>query len=520
MFMAGEGAIQTKNNVLISANGWYVFAIAIVIASVLQLPNPLNHDAAWHFQTAFKWLDGARVGYDVFDINPPMTMWLSSIPAIYSNLTGADPQIVFKAFVLLILGGIYLFCEFISSSFDWSAQHRMWFRIFLALGLFVIPAYDFGQREHLVAALITPYILVSALRATGKKVGIGTAIACGLIAGIGFGIKPYFIAVGASLEIALLFYVRHIRQFFRPEIITVLLVVCSYLIAIYIFTPGYYSEVIPAALSNYGGYSSPWNMVWQRLFATLAFGISVLIIVFLVCKARVRHHAVVVLLLAAGFGFFIAVLGQQKAWAYQIIPVSFFVLIALSLMIADMYHSSEVKRVAPFVALFVAAVFIYKPMVPFVSEMMSPTSTKARIDRLSEIFKKNAGEDGLVFAFITSPRDIHPAILQSGTKWAGAAGAMVYLPAYLGQSNKNQNSQTAIRIRETAEKYDREMIAGLIKNPPGVIVSQFGFGRLGLENNPVSYPLYFSRYPEFVDFWKQYQSSETVGNFEVYLKSR
>jgi len=493
-------------------------AIGVVFSGLLQLPAPLNHDAAWHLQTAFKWLDGAEVGYGVFDINPPMTMWLSTIPAIFTRLSGADPQTVFKVFVLVMLAGIFIFCEIISKSFEWSMQQRIWFRIFLALGLFILPGYDFGQREHLAAAMITPYVLVCALRAGGKLVNLNLAVTCGLVAGIGFGIKPYFIAVGMCLELALLFYMRHARQFVRAEIVTVILVVCSYLIAILIFAPGYYFEVIPAALSNYGGYNSSWVLVGKRLFGNQVFVMSLALILFLVGGLKIWRNAAVILLLATGAGFLIAAIGQQKAWSYQIFPVIYFMMVALGLLIGELYKTSRFNQMAPVAALVIGAVLLMRPLVPFVEEMTSQNSTKSRVDRLSEIFEKNAGDNQLVFGFITSPRDIHPAVLQSGTKWADAAGAMVYLPALLGDFYKKQNNDAARRILEIAQKHDRNMIARLINNPPGVIVSQSGPGRLGLENNSISYPQYFSRYPEFENFWKQYRLSESVGNFQVYLR--
>ncbi len=517
-FANGGSQSEISKTGLVHTNMWLVVVLALVIACALQLPTPLNHDAAWHLITAFKWLSGAEVGYDVFDINPPMTMWISSFPAKFVNMTGASATIVFKVFVLLVLTCTFMLSDRLAKHYNWQAIQRTWWRVFLALGLFIAPSYDFGQREHLAAAMIVPFVLLCGLRAKKKPVSFTYAVVSGLFAGIAFGIKPYFFAVGAGLEFALLFYLRSPRQFIRPEFLVIVFVVSAYLASILIFTPGYYTQVIPAALSNYGGYDSPWILIGKRLHTELIFPFSATVMLLIVCGKNIRKQTEIIMQLAAAAGFLIAVLMQKKAWPYQVFPVEFYLFLTLGFLVGSLTNAPKFSRVAPIAGLLIGAVLVMKPLIPYVQESTSPNSTKAKIYRLAKIFEENAGVDRSVFAFITSPRDVHPAVLLSRTEWADSSGVMVYLPAYLGPSYNKQNANKALQIRMFAEKHDRSIIANLIRKKPGVIVSQFGDNRLGLEGVSISYPEYFSRYPVFADFWKQYRISETVGSYRIYIK--
>ncbi len=413
---------------------------------------------------------------------------------------------------------IYFLSNAIAEKANWQSSEIVWLRIFLALGLFIVPGYDFGQREHLTAALFAPYVLVSGLRAGGKSLTLTIAIACGLFAGIAVGIKPYFLAVSGCIEIALLIYLRHWRQFIRAELLTSILVFVAYLFAIQIYAPGYFSEVLPAALNNYSGFKSSWLLVGERAVRTLAFpGLAILILV-VIDGLRVKTRPAFMMMLAASTGFLIAMAVQQKGWAYQLYPAAFYLLLALGLLVGGLSFRPRLRRVVPLVGLLIGLVSAVKPTLTFVQDMTAIDGTKSRVDQLADLFAAHSGEGKKVFAFITSPRDVHPAILQSRANWAGSSGVLVYLPAYMGRSYGQQDEGRAAQIRTITEKYDRRMIAELVQSQPGIIVSQFGPSRLGIEGITMSYPDYFARYPEFLNLWQHYSYVQTVGSFKVFKR--
>jgi hypothetical protein len=90
----GSGAPDAKTTPVtsdgLSSPSWYrrmtdvVPPEVVVIATVAVLivfRQPLNLDVAWYFVAARRWLDGARLYVDVLEVNPPLVIWLTSVPA-------------------------------------------------------------------------------------------------------------------------------------------------------------------------------------------------------------------------------------------------------------------------------------------------------------------------------------------------------------------------------------------------------------------------------------------------------
>ena len=336
----------------------------------------------------------------------------------------------------------------------------------------------------------------------------------GVLAGVGIGIKPYFLALPLCVELSLFVYRRCWIQLLRIELLAIVTAGFLYLVAVLIFAPGYYFEVIPAAMSNYAGFEAPLSRVLLVYFEQLFSATSVVaLLAFLV--GRPWHSLQVGIILAAAFGFLVAAVLQSKGWQYQILPVKFYLAIAAGMIATQIADRHGPARI--FVPLFALAL-IASPTLVFVRDMLDPDGTKARVDRLADIFSQHAGPEGPVFAFITSPRDVHPAILQSRTRWIGSSGAMIYLPACFGMTPEEKKNPVQYRACSVTERYDRLMILELVNEEPNIVVSQFGRSRLAIEGMETTYPEYFSRYPEFRSFWEDYSLLETIGSFRVFVR--
>jgi hypothetical protein len=499
----------------------FVFSAACLLSAALfvlsawfHLPLPLNHDAAWHLQTAFKWLGGARVGFEVFDINPPMTMWISALPALVCEATGMDPALAFKLFVYLVLLACLLLAAAIITRTPFAPAGHATIIVVSTFGLVLLPAYDFGQREHLAAAMTLPYVLLAAARASGAQIALPLALTAGLLAGIGIGIKPYFVALPLLVEIALVAMSMRLRLLFRTETMAIVLTGAVYLVCVWLFASGYLTEVLPAALSNYRGFNSPPAVMVQALSRPVAALAGIWLIARM--SGLPWRTPSVLLPSAAAAAFMTAVILQMKGWGYQLYPVWFYLLVAAAA--AAVAAPLRLLRLAP-AALLLAYVGADK-IAPSMTGMVAPGGTAERVGRLAEIFTEHAGPGKPVYAFITSPRDIHPAILESRSEWAGASGALIYLPAYLQALRAKTAPEDLDMLRDVAERYDHTLLGRLEHAHPGVIVMQTGNWRLALSDIDTTYPEYFSRYPRFVALWRDYEYLETVGSFEVFIRKR
>ena len=116
----------------------------------------------------------------------------------------------------------FLFCSVLtgyalaSRSPDIAAINGTWRAVFTGMATLAATA-SFGQREYLCVVLVMPYLALSAARAQeNHEVDTLGSLLVGLLAGIGFAIKPYFLAVPALIEGALVIRLGW-RSIFRPE---------------------------------------------------------------------------------------------------------------------------------------------------------------------------------------------------------------------------------------------------------------------------------------------------------------
>src|SRR5512132_2557004 len=73
----------------------------------------LNHDVAFFLTAAVSLVEGRRPGIDIVDVNPPLMMYLSVLPALVSRWTGM---------ALLLAGQLTVLGVIAASAF---ALHRL-----------------------------------------------------------------------------------------------------------------------------------------------------------------------------------------------------------------------------------------------------------------------------------------------------------------------------------------------------------------------------------------------------------
>jgi hypothetical protein len=476
-------------------------AIALTALAV-QLPFALNHDAAWHFETSFRLLEGARFGDSVYDVNPPISAWLFTLPAAICNLTGASPTLVFKLFTFaMMLGALGASARLLPLAAP-DLDDPVFAQAALAYALLLLPGYDFGQREHLVCALTLPYVLLAAARARGAKISFFSAMIIGFAAAIGVGVKPYFLLLPLCVELWLVAKVRY--GVLRVELLTMAGVLLLYVFAVDLFAPDYLWRVVPDAMIAYSAFQVGWIDL-ARIFA-LRLGPYMASAATLCVVLRGRLSPVLQACAIAAFAFLTAAVWQRKGWAYQLYPAQmyciFFVGLALSVRALSTQFVAA-GRVTAAVLLLVSGASI----VAFVEDGLSRDGTTARVRALTAIFREHRS----VFAFITSPRDVHPAVLESRAHWTSASGVLVFLPAML-------NTPGNLAAVKVGARRNLETLAELKARPPAVIVVDAASEKLGIEQPNFDYLKFFAGYPGFTVLMRNYAERPRIGTFRIFLR--
>lgn len=296
----------------------FIFLLAIAI----QSHTIINWDVSYLMHASQKLTEGGTYTNDFFETNPPMILFLYIPPVILSKYLSLHLVASLRFYVFLLAGG--------SLGLIWRLGQRIfttqkdkvifcYFIVGISAAFLLLPAHEFGQREHLTIMLIFPYLLACALRLSLQKIPLTLTIVVGILAGLGFAIKPFFLLPLCLIELGMIIYRRNIHSVFRPETITIMGVMLLYLVLVYWITPDYIYFVLPWLWDLYyaGFHTSLLQMIFQDRFL---FFLVPIIFSCITWKQKNYRELKVVLLLAM-VGFAVSYLWANTLWFYHILPL-------------------------------------------------------------------------------------------------------------------------------------------------------------------------------------------------------
>lgn len=290
-------------------------------------------DVSWGLHETQRLLDGGRYGKDFFDFSPPMILYLYSPVAVFSKLFSFSIFLVFRVYLFLIATFSLLICYSLIKKIFLPEENSLANLFLLAIAviyvLLPLPR-DFGQREHLLLIMIMPYLLLMAYRMQGGKIHSYAAIVIGVMAGLGFAMKPFFFIIFALVE---LFYAWNQRKLFawvRIDVLVILMLNFLYGMYVVVSYPEYFSFIMPLSLrAYYQGYSvSLKSLLLQpacvfSFFAFLFYGLN---------KLQDHYKYLVTILLVATLGCLVSYFVQYTLWYYHLLPAYSLALLSLVLM--------------------------------------------------------------------------------------------------------------------------------------------------------------------------------------------
>jgi hypothetical protein len=298
---------------------WLVAGIA-VLGLAAEFVSPPGADNAYLLHAAGRVLDGARLYVDIIEINPPLIVAFNFPPVLIARVTGLPDLLVFRVGVGLLLGVSVLLSQVsLRPIFQGEHRGRRALTLLIAFVLFILPAETFGEREHLMLALVLPYLFLVVARRMGRPVPMHHAHLIGFIAGFGFALKPHFALVWLLLELWLAIAGRT-RPRLRPENGWVVAVLAAYGVSVFVLTPEY-----ALLVRRFGAlYLSFFR---STLVQTLLFGERsrlplVALLAFLVLRRQCPRPALLTGLAVATLGLLVVATIQQKGWNYHFYPAA------------------------------------------------------------------------------------------------------------------------------------------------------------------------------------------------------
>ena len=491
-----------------------LFALMVFYLSRISL----NLDVAWLLYAAGRMWHGAKLYVDIYEINPPLAVYIN-LPAVWAARLLGWPEIpVFYAYVILLIGlSLWLCRSLINVVFQTNSQvtrDGIWLSLVL---ITCIGSLDvFGQREHFVFFLTAPYILAAAARAQGKVLDCRVALVIGCLAGLGISFKPYFLVLWVMVEANLAWCGKAAGAWRRLENLAIAGVISVYAGAALIFEPQYLKLVSIIRQVYFGfeiSYLSLLLKIKKYILIWLLGGL------FLLFKRKGPIVAVIHVLFISSTAFLLTALIQKKGWPNHLYPA-----VATSVWLLCVALFSEVeeldrqrkltilscRRVVWATILILMVVFIVK------AEELHRDQQSASLWQLLPLVKEQA-RGKPIYIFSTNVQPAFPLVNYAGARWPYHFHSLWPLPGIY------QARKAGLLPSEQIEALERWLIStvvtDLVRTPPKLLMVDRSRHKIGLGPEDFDFLGYFGRDSRLQELLANYVFMTEIDGFAIYRRS-
>ncbi len=519
--MARQRGIRPANRAI-----FWAAVLAIVGATLAAAQTrPIHPDLAFYLYAARRVLGGAVLYRDIVEINPPLIIWFNLPAVVLARVLRLPDILAYRLIVSLVIAGLLVL------------GHRSADRIARPNGLrqapylllvpwfilFPLAGDDFGQREHLLLALLVPYILVSVTRAEGGRVPPVEALTAGLFAGVGLALKPHFVLVWLAIEGVHRARSQGSRRRVTPELLGTLVALGVYVVAVIALTPDYFRIV--------GVLGPAYTTFMQRslIDVTVLAPAAPRVLFTLLALAALRRSRERTpswsLLAAATVGGFAAAALQRKGFSYHYYPalaLAFTLLVAIAASTRD--ASTWVQRTYVHLTRSAAVTIAVIAAGTTVRDALRARAGESRAlsELASAVRARSEGRPVGVLSYTINSG--FPLMNEAGTTLASRFPclwplATSYWDSLTGGGRLRYHAPAEMR---PAERFMWDAVRADLVNAspnlliilrPGRDVPHNGLRRL-------NYIAYFGRHPTLAQFFENYQFVDRKGEYLMYERVR
>jgi hypothetical protein len=506
-----------RRAIFVAAAGLFLF-----LGVVSYFRSYATPDTGFLLDEAGRMLTGRPLYADLVDMNPPLTALLNVVVVVVARHLSLPEIVVFKvAFTSAVLGLLCLAAWLVRRLLPDEVATRRLVLILLAFAVFSLAGQDFGQREHLVLALILPYLLAAAIRVQGRLLSVGPAVLTGILAASAFAIKPHFVLLWPAVEIYVRLSKRVLRSKLLPETVAIGVVLALYTVGTLLWAPDYFRII--------GLFAAPYSRFlyvpfWQLLFR----GPGALLIVFSLLAfaalgRRARPPQPVRVFAVGALACLVAGAAQQKGFSYHFYPALALATVVLGLVSwnhagATRHWVSSVYRITA-VSLFTTVMIVVcvRDAVFAVQPIADPE--QEQMERMLPLVRARAA-GGPVYVMSYNISSAYPLLNYAGAHSASRfAQLWILASAYMDQlrGSRPLRYHTPGEMSPSERFLNRAVLEDLRDRRPRLLVvlkhardlPVNGFRRL-------NYIAYFSRDPRIASELGRYQLVADLGEFEVF----
>jgi hypothetical protein len=484
---------------------------------------PINQDVGVILSVAERWMSGERLYLDVIDVNPPPVFMLTLVPvAVAKVLPVSAADALMACVVALALWSAWTSYRLLSVLAVVGERTAQFLLLpFLLFILIVFPSEMFAQREHLMAVGMIPYLLLAAARCENKSVAWSLALPIGVIATLGFALKPHFLVIPLAVE-AYLLIVRGPRAALRdsmPWLMGGIMVL--YALVAWLVTPAYFTFVLPLVMSAYEdiGGTSYFKIITGKELAPYLF----VLLPLTIAAFRLRWPHAMRLTGIVGLAAAFEGVAQDKGWPYHLLPAQMAAVLmfgwAVALVMDRLQQSGEAvaHHARSMVGLVLLLIYCFAgaSRVALYDQMGYETSQAGQWQRILE--KYVSGSSVLMITPGIYPH--FPAMNYVQVKQASRFLTVWPLQgAYEGCKPLEPRYHSPDRMTETERLYNRMLIEDLAKNKPQLVVVDEIPGIPWCGGKEFDFVEYFLLQPAFAAEWRNYTYIASYDRYLLYLR--
>lgn len=467
------------------STAWAILGACALVAILGQaLMIPVDADVSWLITVSEKVIAGQRLYVDVFEVNPPASVWLYLPQVFAAHALGLRPEALIVAVtVALALLSSALTLVLARGLSDPPSPTSL----ALALGgvTLILPGGLFAQREHLALLLALPLCALAALVAGKRHVGATRMLLAGVAAGAVIVIKPHFaLAIAAPASYAV-WRSRSLRPF-AIAAVAAAAILAVYAHSIWLFAPAY-----TARLEMLAELYIPMREGWGRLLAgpVVLFPAALALLLWWLRGPGWRSMAAV--LAWCALGFTIAALVQGKGYWNHALPAVALLIVAVTVQAGG---APADRRRLSLVALLALAVGS-----TFATARIRPPSG------LVEALRRVAPPRPAMIALGTELGTGHPAVRLVDGRWVGSRASLFTAAGVRYRTAGGSEPRSA-----ELERWYREDLAILARDVrhgrPDVLL---------VERDDLPW---LAREPEIRPLLARYRPAARAGGIEIWLR--